>query len=463
MSVESVLADVLDDHVHHDVGLGHAAEQRGRDPGSVRHPRDGDLGLLLVVGDARDHHFLHGRVLLHHHRPGIVVEAGPDVHRHQVVLGVLDRARLQHLGAQAGQFQHLVVGDPIQLPRLRHDVGVRGVDAVHVGIDLAHVGLERRRHGHRRQIRAAPPQGRDLVLRAHALEARHDGDLPLGQGLADALGVDAHDPSLGVDVVGLDAHLAAGEAPRAVPEPVNGQRQQADADLLSGRQDHIQLALVGAVGHLLGQSDQPVRLPGHGRDHHHHVVARRPRLGHATRHVLDAIHDPRRRSRRTSGRSAPSHTSPSFPSVPRIPVRAPSARSSLPFPPAVAGCSPGAARRSAPAEPRSRPASPAGHPAARRAAAAPPSRPAPPARSTARSPRRPTRSARSRPPTAGIAARTTPSVVATPLPPRNRPTPGTDGRATAARATVATTAPKTLRPSAPGPPPARPFRCPPAA
>jgi len=94
--------------------------------------------------------------------------------------------------------------------------------------------------------------------------------------------------------VRLDAHLPAGEAPRARPQLLDGEREQSDADLLARRQDHVQLALVGARGHLLGQTNQPIRLAGHGRDDDHHVVARRARPGDAARHVRDPFHIPDR-------------------------------------------------------------------------------------------------------------------------------------------------------------------------
>ena len=76
-------------------------------------------------------------------------------HRH------LDRADHQHLGAERGHFQHFLEGNRCQPLRLGHDARVGGVDAVDVGIDVAAIGLDRRRHRHRRGIRAAAAQRRD--------------------------------------------------------------------------------------------------------------------------------------------------------------------------------------------------------------------------------------------------------------------------------------------------------------
>ena len=70
---------------------------------------------------------------------------------------------------------------------------------------------------------------------------------------------------------------------------VDRQRQQADRHLLAGRGDHVQLALVGQVGDLLGQAQQAVGLARHRRDDHHHVVALALRREAAPGDVADAL------------------------------------------------------------------------------------------------------------------------------------------------------------------------------
>jgi hypothetical protein len=109
---------------------------------------------------------------------------------------------------------------------------------------------------------------------------------PFAQGLPHPLRVDARDAGLGVRIVRLDADLGAGEAASARAAGLQGQREEPDAHLLAGGEDHVHLALVGSGRHLLGQRDQPVGLPRHGRDDHHHVVARPlgPVLLHDERH-----------------------------------------------------------------------------------------------------------------------------------------------------------------------------------
>ena len=75
---------------------------------------------LQIVGHSRHQDVFHARVLLRPPRcPRLVREARAHVHRHVVALGELDGADLQHLGAEAGQLQHLVERDALELARVR--------------------------------------------------------------------------------------------------------------------------------------------------------------------------------------------------------------------------------------------------------------------------------------------------------------------------------------------------------
>src|SRR3972149_4540548 len=73
-----VLAYVLDYHVHIDPGFGKRAEELCRYPRPVGHPQDRNLGLVLVVGDARDYNFFHFLVLLADKGPGGGIERTPN-------------------------------------------------------------------------------------------------------------------------------------------------------------------------------------------------------------------------------------------------------------------------------------------------------------------------------------------------------------------------------------------------
>ena len=91
----------------------------------------------------------------------------------------LDRADLQHLGAQRRELEHLLVADARRsCAPSGTTFGIGGVDAVDVGVDLADVGLERRRDRHGRRVGAAAPERRDVAVLVDALETGDDGDLP---------------------------------------------------------------------------------------------------------------------------------------------------------------------------------------------------------------------------------------------------------------------------------------------
>ena len=136
-----------------------------------------DLRVVARVGDAGDILLFHDLVLVHHQRARHVGEARQHLNAHPLVHRQLDAAGLQHLGADRGQLQHLLVADPRELARLRHDARIGGVDAIDVGVDVAAVGLQRRRQRHGRGVRAAAAQRGDAVVGADALEAGHHGDL----------------------------------------------------------------------------------------------------------------------------------------------------------------------------------------------------------------------------------------------------------------------------------------------
>ena len=76
--------------------------------------------------------------------PGLSFETGADFENDSKFLGKFHRARLHHFRAEAGEFEHFVVGNFLELLRAGHNARVGGVNAVDVGINLAQVGFERR-------------------------------------------------------------------------------------------------------------------------------------------------------------------------------------------------------------------------------------------------------------------------------------------------------------------------------
>ena len=96
---------------------------------------------------------------------------------HAVLHAELDRADLQHLGAERRQLEHLLVADAVDLARVADDVRIGGVDAVDVGVDLADVGLERGGDRDAGGVGAAAAERGDVAVLVDALEAGDDGDL----------------------------------------------------------------------------------------------------------------------------------------------------------------------------------------------------------------------------------------------------------------------------------------------
>ncbi len=196
------LADVLNDHIHDHRIIGDGIEDFRGNARFVRHPLNRHFHLVLVVGHSGHHYFFHIRILPGHQRSRVIVKAREHPQRHMVFFRKLNGAGLEHLGAQARQFKHLVIGNFVKLSGLRHHVRVRSVYAVHVRIDVAQVRLERRGDRHGRKIGAAAPQGRHIIGPFRdPLETRHHGDLPLAERLFHTFAGDLFDPRLRMDVV----------------------------------------------------------------------------------------------------------------------------------------------------------------------------------------------------------------------------------------------------------------------
>src|SRR3546814_20844274 len=67
--------------------------------------------------------------------------------------------------------QHLLIGDFIDLPRLRNDAWIGGVDAVDIGEDVAAVGVQCGGERNRRRIGTAAAERRDPVSRRQSMKA----------------------------------------------------------------------------------------------------------------------------------------------------------------------------------------------------------------------------------------------------------------------------------------------------
>ena len=105
------VADVLDDHVDVDAGVGERAEDARRDAGPVGDLDERDLRDVPIVGQATDLvPLLHERVLLDE-RSGGVLERAEDLDDDVVDPAQLDGPGLHDLGALVGELEHLLVAD----------------------------------------------------------------------------------------------------------------------------------------------------------------------------------------------------------------------------------------------------------------------------------------------------------------------------------------------------------------
>ena len=136
-----------------------------------------------------------------------------------------------------------------------------------------------------------PPRPSVVISRVlrDALEPRHDGHLPGGQGLAQAVALDLLDLGPGVVAVGDDADLAPGEGGGVDPEVGQGHDQQRHGDPLPGAHEHVVLPgrLGGADG--VGQVDQVVGRLAHGADHGDHVGPLAAGPGDVVGHGTDPV------------------------------------------------------------------------------------------------------------------------------------------------------------------------------
>jgi hypothetical protein len=154
------------------------AEDRRGDAGAVLHIRQRQFRLVTGIGHTGHGIAFHDILLGTDKRARLVagfLETGQHPKFHAVAHRQFHRPGLQHLRAQRRQFQHLLEGDPVELPGLRGDPRVGGVDPVHIGVDVAALRPEGGGEGHGGGVRPAAAQRGDPSLGADPLEARDDG------------------------------------------------------------------------------------------------------------------------------------------------------------------------------------------------------------------------------------------------------------------------------------------------
>ena len=233
---------------------------RAATPGRFSTPEIGDLGLVALVGDARDDRLLHAGGLLRD--PGALLrqEGGAHVQRDVVAAGELDRPQREHPRARRGHLEHLLVAHEGELARARLDARVGGEHARHVSVDLADVAHRARPRGRRPSCRSRRgPRVVTLRSRRDALEARDQHDVARRR--AASRSRSARISRILALVCESSVRMPACEPvnERAlVAEVVEGHRHQGARDALAGGEEHVHLARVGAVGDLLRQGDEAV-------------------------------------------------------------------------------------------------------------------------------------------------------------------------------------------------------------
>ena len=149
--------------------------------------------------------------------------------------------------------------------------------------------MQRGSNGHSAGIRAAAAQGRDVVHLVQALKASHHHHTVAVQLVFNALGVQALNAGLGVGLVRAEARLPARQADGRSAHALQCHRQQRNADLLTGGQQHIHLAARRVVGDLCRFGQQVIGGIALGRHHHHHIVARIVGVAYNARHVENTV------------------------------------------------------------------------------------------------------------------------------------------------------------------------------
>ena len=194
---------------------------------------------------------------------------------------------MQHLAAERGQLQHLVIGDGVQLFRAVHPAGIGGVDAVHVGIDLTFVGAQHRRDRDRGGVATSAPQRRHVAVFVDTLEARNQDDAVLVQLPADALGGDGFDPCRAVGAIRIQFDLPAGQTDGGQAHFFQLHGHEGDGDLFADGEQHVHLPL-GRIGiDLSCLFDQVVRGVTLGGEHDDDLVSGAISVGDDAGDALD--------------------------------------------------------------------------------------------------------------------------------------------------------------------------------
>ena len=189
--------------------------------------------------------------------------------------GELDRAGLQHLGAQRGHLQHLLVGDLGQPPRLRLDARVGGVDAVHVGVDVAEIGLDGGGDGDGAGVGAAAAERGDAAVSGRRPGSRRSPRPRRASRRASSFRgdvVDARRPWASSVMIGI-CQPSQERAVMPMLRSVMASRPAVTCSPEATTTSYSSRRRAAGAACAVGPGDQLVGLAGHGRDHHGDLVA----------------------------------------------------------------------------------------------------------------------------------------------------------------------------------------------
>ena len=138
-------------------------------------------------------------------------------------------------------------------------------------------------------IAAAAAQRGNIIGTVQPLKACHNDNAVAGQLTLDTLGVQTLDARLGVGAVGVEAGLPTGQADGRDAQLLQRHGQQRDRDLLTGRQQHIHLA-VGLVRGDLGRlGDQVIGGVALRRNNNNDIIAGVAGIHDDACHIEDAV------------------------------------------------------------------------------------------------------------------------------------------------------------------------------
>jgi len=299
--VAVALVGGLNDQIHIHIAGGEGFEQAGGDAGLIGHMGEGEHGLPFhqlrtIHRTAQFQAFAADRpgTPAGEGRAGFIAPAGAHHQGDAVVAGDLHGAGVEHGGAEAGQFEHLVAADLFHQLGVGHLAWIGGEHAGHVGVDLTDIGAEGGSEGHGGGVGAAAPEGGDFSGAATALtgalKTGHHHHVPITEATAQAIGAHVEDAGPAMGRFGHDAHLGAGHGHRRNAEGMQRHGEQGDRHLFACGEQHVHFPLGRVAAEGPGFGRELIGGVAHRRHHDHQIMPFVAAVGDAAGHRLDALH-----------------------------------------------------------------------------------------------------------------------------------------------------------------------------